>query len=1518
MKRFTFFLTLMLVASVFGSVPDSGNSNKNVLPMSYFIGNNTEASTVRVLSTGDGTNITMTNPYTNSSVTYFAGVFNATLDGNPTKLFCIDLRHSLAYYSGSQPHEYTDSGNTPSQITYILNNSYPFKSYPYPGAASTVQKEAAAIQAAIWFFSDGVNPNTITNTDVKNRANALISAANANNNSVLPVTTLLITPSSQSLVNGSVASFTVAAFDTNGAPLAGRTIQLSTTAGTLSATSVVTGVNGISPLITLTQGSGNSAVVTALANVIIPQGTRYFHKVSPNDYQKLVLATPGAANKSVTASVSWYNQPSTCDLNGFVTYTQGGWGSKDNSGPGSIRAANFASVFPSGLTIGSGSNKATFTSSTAIKNYLPAGGTASALTGNLTNPTSTSAGVLGGQITALTINVYFDSAGVIGPNPQKLGNLVFSSGTFAGMTVYQFLAIANQALGGASTGYTFSQINDAATKINENFDNGSSNNGDLTCAPTVVPAKIGDRVWFDTDKDGKQDANENGVSGVTVRLYDCNNVLKGTTTTNATGYYFFNNLVPGDYYVEFVLPSGHVFTLKDQGVDDTKDSDADVVTGKTACTNLSNGEEDLSWDAGIHYAPDVCVTNWVGTIGSDSAMCLYNAQPVSIVAGVSLTPNPGRAKLQTSWKIVSPTDLDTSTNYFTKDIFGDTSFVLTANWPGIRSSDTQVRIRYTVNVLDCNGNNLHAAVSRDLYWNTTVCPPPAPAQADIRVVKTANKDSVLNGENITFTVAVTNLGPQAATNIVVKDLLPAGVTYVTHSTSAGTYNQNSGIWNIASLANGATVTLTLTAKADLLGGGSAVNLGAATGFNLFVLNDLNMPSSDTEGKAAIGRNASLGGYSVGDKLPMTAFGTEDVLIVGNNLTYTSGAVYNGNIVYGNSSNLPIYAVSTTGGTVRKDSVINFPAASAYLNTLSAQLANYPVNGNNTVQFGGLFLQGDDPVFNVFSVNSSILKTINDLQIHVPNGAVAVVNVIGDSTSWMGGFELFGTTKENVLFNFYNVPFLRLSGIDVTGTILAPTTTVHFVAGVQNGQMICYNMYGQGQMNNSSFLGNIPVDSSLVNIAQVLSSSPTDPNMANNTSSKTFNIYGVQQTGGSGGSGASQWQLVSSVSINQMVLTLANLSNGSILAGTQGGNIYQSTNNGQTWAVINSGMAVTYVWSLEVAPNGHIYAGTERGLFRSTNNGVSWAITELAGKDVRSVNILPNGDILAGTWGFGVYKSVDNGQTFNVSNNGLTTMAVHALERNSAGVFAGTFGGGIFFSADGGNSWLQQQIEYEHIWSLGVTSNGTIFAGTYGRGLFYSTNNGANWLPGLGIPSSFIYAISVDNADNIYVSTWAGGVYAAQGGSFGPEAPGAGSTVMSGFTWSPIGMQGYAVSSLLANLQTGALYLGTNQGQFFKNETPLGVKPVTSSDVPVEFSLEQNYPNPFNPETNIRFALPKKENVTLIVYNILGQQVRTILAGELEAGVYNFSFQAENLASGVYIYSLRAGSVTMTKKMILQK
>ncbi len=102
-----------------------------------------------------------------------------------------------------------------------------------------------------------------------------------------------------------------------------------------------------------------------------------------------------------------------------------------------------------------------------------------------------------------------------------------------------------------------------------------------------------------------------------------------------------------------------------------------------------------------------------------------------------------------------------------------------------------------------------------------------------------------------------------------------------------------------------------------------------------------------------------------------------------------------------------------------------------------------------------------------------------------------------------------------------------------------------------------------------------------------------------------------------------------------------------------------------------------------------------------------------------------------------------------------------------------------------------------------------------------------------------------------------------------------------------------------------------------NETPTSVETIHSNN-PIRFELKQNYPNPFNPTTKIKYQLPDAGFVTLKVYDVLGNEIATLVNEEKQTGTYEITWYAENLPSGIYFYRLQAGSFILTKKMVLMK
>ena len=233
--------------------------------------------------------------------------------------------------------------------------------------------------------------------------------------------------------------------------------------------------------------------------------------------------------------------PPDCSTNpgDFCTYTIGGWGAKyHGANPGTIRNDNWNTVYPPAvvgdsdsdgfgdLVIGTstgGCKKLTFTDPTAVETYLPCGGPADSLGKNLTDPTcpkgqGAGKNVLASQVTGMRLNMDYSCAGVLpevygDPNEPCLGDLIITSGPFAGLTVREFLAKAEAALscGTLDPGLTFADYNWTATAINENFDGCQASDGFLECPPPPPPPTCGLNVTKDVAT-GHEDVNGDNMA----------------------------------------------------------------------------------------------------------------------------------------------------------------------------------------------------------------------------------------------------------------------------------------------------------------------------------------------------------------------------------------------------------------------------------------------------------------------------------------------------------------------------------------------------------------------------------------------------------------------------------------------------------------------------------------------------------------------------------------------------------------------------------------------------------------------------------------------------------------------------------------------------------------------------------------------------------------------------------------------------------------------------------------------
>ena len=142
----------------------------------------------------------------------------------------------------------------------------------------------------------------------------------------------------------------------------------------------------------------------------------------------------------------------------------------------------------------------------------------------------------------------------------------------------------------------------------------------------------------------------------------------------------------------------------------------------------------------------------------------------------------------------------------------------------------------------------------------------------------------------------------------------------------------------------------------------------------------------------------------------------------------------------------------------------------------------------------------------------------------------------------------------------------------------------------------------------------------------------------------------------------------------------------------------------------------------------------------------------------------------------------------------------------------------------------------------------------------------------------------------------------------------------GKTWSPAddGLTDNSVGCLLvsdSDLVAGTW--GTSVWRWPLSQLLTAVRPIVNQ-VPIAFNLAQNYPDPFNPTTVIEYTIPKDSHVTLKIYDVLGQEVKTLVNQDQRVGRYSVNFNGSRLASGVYFYRLVAGNHVITKKMLMIK
>ncbi|MGH7598976.1 MAG: T9SS type A sorting domain-containing protein [bacterium] len=380
-----------------------------------------------------------------------------------------------------------------------------------------------------------------------------------------------------------------------------------------------------------------------------------------------------------------------------------------------------------------------------------------------------------------------------------------------------------------------------------------------------------------------------------------------------------------------------------------------------------------------------------------------------------------------------------------------------------------------------------------------------------------------------------------------------------------------------------------------------------------------------------------------------------------------------------------------------------------------------------------------------------------------------------------------------------------------------------------------------------------------------------------------------------------------------------------------------------------GPLVGPVTAIVIDRNDVIFAGTLSGIGRSTDNGDSWSI-DLPGIPVGALAINNAGHIFAGTFGQGVFRSTDHGDTLIAVNNGLTNNFIFALTITSAQhIFAGTFDGGVFRSLDNGDTWepVNDGLTETFVAALAINSAGHLFAAT-DSGVFRSVDNGDSWkFSNAGLPEALVYSLAVNAADHLFAGTGDNGVFRSTdngnswddlnigfdiktvrtlvinsaGHLFAGVAGFVGGVFRSlnnGDTWEPInaGWDPAPVLALRFDSQN-RIWAGTDVGVF----RSVGSTTTVDEDpgiMPPSFVLAQNYPNPFNPSTTIAFDLAQLAPVKLRVFDATGREVAVLADQVFQAGAHKIVFTPNGLANGVYFYRIEAGGFAQTKKLTLLK
>ncbi len=375
---------------------------------------------------------------------------------------------------------------------------------------------------------------------------------------------------------------------------------------------------------------------------------------------------------------------------------------------------------------------------------------------------------------------------------------------------------------------------------------------------------------------------------------------------------------------------------------------------------------------------------------------------------------------------------------------------------------------------------------------------------------------------------------------------------------------------------------------------------------------------------------------------------------------------------------------------------------------------------------------------------------------------------------------------------------------------------------------------------------------------------------------------------------------------------------------EGGTILKTTNGGTTW-VTQKIISNAFLIGCYFVDSNTGWVSGDAGVFKTTDGGATWSPqTGPYGLTKVYFNDKNNGWTVGGRDGStpyigDIFKTTDGGITWTQKTNNTNWARFYGIQfvdANTGWAFA-EVNNTLLKTTNGGGDWqLQQSFGSSfNIQSIYFLDQNTGFMGGNdgSKGYLQKTvDGGGHWInktPNLQYGPEYIKFFDAQN-----------GISAGQGRSGDMAML---NTTDGGETWTIITTtfpQGFTGSGLNAGyfVDKNTGWTVGNGGIILKYNSTTEISEKGINKIPDNFILEQNYPNPFNPSTTINYSISQTSSVTLKIFDLLGNEVATLVNEEKPAGNYTAHFNAAKMASGTYFYRMTAGNLMQTKKLIILK